>query len=353
MPKHFNNNGKNTRFWSDEEMMQRYRQGREDAGDKNSSNQYTADDLKKSYDAGVKVADTFLGVAIRSGFDEGHKQGELSGIELGKIEAGLSIPKTIVDAQRQGHHQGYLLGLAEGRSIAEYEFKATEETRKKNIAQDYLREHSWHGRAIKAYDEFISKRQEGNLTATMHFIGKIPVGRIENKTYRLHNVRTAPFDVFGLLVWNLAIKPFVIYHVLKHPYRWITEYIDKDAHGETDNQFKSRQIVQRSCSDIDKIHPNIFNKDAFSIEEKHRIESCKRTCEEAKAGYQTMMKTMQFRRKQDIGDQKHYGLRLFGSHQDKYAKAYDQSDGTCIIASPGPVSENNQLLADLSGIKLN
>src|ERR1700733_10644740 len=139
MPKHFNDNGKNTRFWSDEEMMQRYRQGREDAGDKsgniNNANQYTAEDLKKSYDAGIKLADSLLGTAIRSGFDEGHKQGELSGIELGKIEANRSIPQNIIEAQRQGHQQGYSLGLDKGKADAESAFLATEETRKK----EYLR----------------------------------------------------------------------------------------------------------------------------------------------------------------------------------------------------------------------
>lgn len=356
MPKHFNDNGKNTRFWSDEEMMQRYRQGREDAGDKNSANQYTAEDLKKSYDAGIKLADSLLGAAVRSGFEEGHKQGELSGIELGKVEANRSIPQNIIDAQRQGYQQGYTLGWNEGKISTEAAFQASDEKRKKSIIQEYIQEHSWHGRAAKAYDEYISKRQQGKLAVIMHFIGKIPVGSIGDgsgyQTYRLHHVRTNPLEVFGLLTWNFVVKPFIAYHILKYPYRWIADYKDQYSHGETDNQFNTRKIVERSCADIDKIKPGLFNKTAFSTEEKHRIADCKSQCQEARAGYQTMVKTMDFRRKREIGDQKLYGLRLFGSHRDVHAETTNQSDGTNIIASVGPAAENDQLLADLSGVKL-
>lgn len=81
MPKIIKENNKDVRYWSDEELrsreMSRYRQGREDAGDK-SQTYYKEEDLKEAYEKGAEFSNHLIGSAVRGAFEDGYHSNSCS-----------------------------------------------------------------------------------------------------------------------------------------------------------------------------------------------------------------------------------------------------------------------------------
>lgn len=122
------------RYWSDQEMMERYRQGIEDAGGKiGTTRKYTEDDIKAAFDAGSMEADKFLGGAARGAYEEGMEAGKLVGRNLEQQNTADRIKTIREEAERVGYRKGlegnpnvktelaasYQKGVAEGEKLAQ------------------------------------------------------------------------------------------------------------------------------------------------------------------------------------------------------------------------------------------
>lgn len=321
MPKYFNENGTRTRYWTDEELKARYQQGRQDAGDKHHEQRFSEGDLKNAFDSGVKKADRLLGSAVRGGFEDGFKAGENEGQEKGKQAAIRAMPQNILDAERIGFERGQREGYQEGNDTAQRRFARDLPYIQKDAVENYKRNHSLPARLTWFYDELTQQGTRGSLAAMTHVLGKLPLGpdfdAPRNHMLRLADFRTNPRVVSRRFLGLYILGPLVAYQALSYPYNWLSNKKSQYDHGETGEQFASRQKVAARCNQLEQITPRAFGLTAFPQVRQADVDHCKAQCQKTQQNFEKMRETMAQRRRLGIGNQLSYGLRLFDGFQDR------------------------------------
>lgn len=323
------------RYWDDSEYKRSYDHGRQDGGDKSNSRlRYTEEDLKTSFDQGIKSADELLGSAVRAGYEDGQKAGLITGKKEGELNTLAKMPRDVHEAKKIGFNEGHNVGYGKGRLDSEFIFQKNAESHKQAIIEEYQQTHSFSARTMRLYDEFMEAKKTSRWAATLNLVGKLPVGFLEEgydtRIYRLSDFRRAPSRVLKLFTLSYILLPVIGYQVLKYPYQWIKDWRDQTVHGETDAQFQSRKLVEKRCQELDKLTSNEVNLKQLAPKHMEEITQCKIGCKEALTSYERMLTTMNNRQKLNIGNQTAFGPRTIGGHQDTLKK-----DTQEIIATRG------------------
>lgn len=323
--------------WTDADLMARYRQGREDAGDKSGAF-YREEDLREAFEKGSELSDRLNGIALRNGFEEGFKEGQETGKGIGAQLQQQTLNIQLSEAERKAQDEGYRRGIVAGHYESFHEGYKTAREQQAEEIENQRNELARERQNIQqqAVEEYKQSQQAGFVeryftSSSLRYLNKLPLGSVEQQVNRhiygsIYETEKTPIP---LRVSDFRIRPalvmarFACYYILSPliastaAYHSLKLYNESKEHGETFAQLKTRRKVEADCQKLENITPQYFELQEFNESQNKQIEDCKQACHEAESYHENMKKIMRLRRVSKIDNPIYFGPRVHGGYNDK------------------------------------
>src|SRR3990167_3457929 len=304
----FENAGKN---WNEFEKEHR------DEINKCFGQRYAEADFKAAIRAATheiqRKVDRYVGRASMHIFQAGYETGCKEGEEICRKKQAREMMREMIDKISKAKEEAFDEGLnsrpdvqaakRKGKEEAEREFEEREQntdTQKKALyIEEYKKTRTFSARAANLLFYIQELKETPNF-----FTGSI-------------------FLMSGGLLVLVIGGILVIASLVKKGYH--TRY-DMYLHGETSEQYVTRQNTINRCRKLKTISPQTYGLSSFHSEEEKDIKTYQKQCELATTFYQQMRDEMAARRGSGYGNQKRYGPRdVTGVHVDHLKPPYTQS----------------------------
>lgn len=214
------------RYWPDEDLQNRYRQGFEDAkkglgasnggstsSDSSQTMGFTEADVKAALEEGMKQADQYLGGAVRGAWSDGHAQGKILGSQEEKENLKVEIEKAASKAhsegfakglaenpakqtiEKEGYEKGWQAGLKEAKEVYEKDLTRT----KAKILEEERHNQKLTTKAQNQFNKVKNLFRKDNSSQNSNTIAE--------KHFSLKDIRELPLLPFRTTLWRPGFRP--------------------------------------------------------------------------------------------------------------------------------------------------